>query len=183
MTSPTTTADDGGPQPDTTGTEPAPDTGDGTDDTDWKALAEKAKDDADKWKSLARRHEDRAKANADAATKAQTVEEQLEQLRKDMALRDLADVTRSGRLAVSQVHARLAEAGLSRQDVDGLLDLVDPTTLLTDGEPDDKAIGRLVKSLTRVAGRTTPDRDQGRTGGTPPSDMNTMIRRAAGVIP
>lgn len=172
---------DGDTQQGATGTtdqQPPPDTGDST---DWKALAEQAQRDAERWKTHARKHEDRAKANADAASKAKTVEEQLAELRKAMSDRDVADVQKAGRLAVSQVHAALAEAGIGRDDVSGLLEHVDPMSLLADGEPDDAAIAKLAKSLTKVAGRTTPDRDQGRKGGDAPVDMNTLIRRAAGI--
>jgi len=173
-----TTVTDGPATPD-----PSPEASPDTGETDWKALAEQAQADAAKWKAQSRKHEDRARTNAEAATKAKTVEQQLDDLRKAMAERDVADVARAGRLALTQVHARLAEAGLARGDVDGLLELVDPMSLLADGEPDDKAIDKLAKSLSRIAGRTTPDRDQGRGRGSGgPVDMNTLIRRQAGVI-
>lgn len=160
-----------------------PDTGDQSGDTtDWKSLAEQHQRDAEKWRTLARKHEDRAKANADAASKAKTVEEQLAELRKAMADRDVADVKRAGRLAMAQVMTSVAEAGLSREDVAPLLEGYDTARLLADGEPDEKAIAKLAASLKKVAGRTTPDRDQGRRGGDAPPDMNTIIRRAAGVI-
>lgn len=155
---------------------------DTADSTDWKAKLAKAEADAEKWRTLARKHESRAKDNADAASKAKTVEEQLSELRKAMADRDVVDLQRNGRLALAQVKTRLAEAGLSRDDMSGVFDLIDPTTLLVDGEPDEKAIDKLAKSLTKVAGRTTPDRDQGQgRGSAGPVDMNTLIRRAAGV--
>lgn len=155
-----------------------PDTGN---DTDWKATAERLTRDVERWKGLARKHEGRAKDNADAASKAQTVEEQLAELRKALAERDVVDVERNGRHAMAQVHTRLAEAGLRRDDVTGLLELVEPTQLLRDGEPDAEAIGKLADSLVKVAGRVTPDPDQGRKGGDGPVDMNKLIRRAAGV--
>jgi hypothetical protein len=88
---------------------------------------------------------------------------------------------RNGRLAVAQVQAKLAEAGLSANDMTGLFDLIDPVALLKDGEPDEAAITKLAKSLVRVAGRTTPDRDQGRRGGDGPVDMNQLIRRSVGI--
>jgi hypothetical protein len=97
-----------------------------------------------------------------------------------MADRDVTDMQRNGRLAVAQVQAKLAEAGLSAADMTGLFDLIDPVALLRDGEPDEAAINKLAKSLVRVAGRTT-DRDQGRRGGDGPVDMNALIRRSVGV--
>lgn len=145
----------------------------------WQALAKKAQADSDRWKSLARKHEDRAKTNAEAASKAKTVEEQLAELNKKLTERDAADLTRSGRLAVTQVQANLASSGFKPDDVAGLLDLIDPSVLLTDGEPDKAAIDKLTKSLIKVGGRVTPDPDQGRKGGTG-TDMNSVIRRAAG---
>lgn len=151
-----------------------------TDGTDYKALAEKAQADAAKWQALSRKHEDRAKANAEAAAGAKTVEQQLEELRKQNAERDVADVVRTGRMAMTQVQAQLAENGFTRDDVAGLLELVDPVSLLKDGEPDESAIKKLTESLIKVGGRTTPDPDQGRRGGKAPADMNSLIRRAAG---
>jgi hypothetical protein len=115
------------------------------------------------------------------ASKAKSVEDQLSELRKAMADRDVADMQRNGRLAVAQVQAKLAEAGLSANDMTGLFDLIDPVALLKDGEPDEAAITKLAKSLVRVAGRTTPDRDQGRRGGDGPVDMNQLIRRSVGI--
>lgn len=153
-----------------------------TDGVDYKALAEKAQADAEKWKNLARKHEDRARQNADAASKAKTVEEQLGELRKSLADRDAADVVRNGRLAKMQVQAKLAEAGFSSDDVSGLLEHVDTSSLLKDGEPDNGAIGKLAESLAKVGGRATPDRDQGRRSSSDaPQDMNSLIRLAAGL--
>jgi hypothetical protein len=163
----------------------APDTGE---QTHWKSLAEQARAEIEQWKALARKHEDRAKRNYEAASKAKeaeskakSVEEQLSELRKAMADRDVADMQRNGRLAVTQVQAKLAEAGLSAADMTGLFDLIDPVALLKDGEPDEAAITKLAKSLVRVAGRTTPDRDQGRRGGDGPVDMNQLVRRSVGI--
>lgn len=149
----------------------APDTGSGQ-GVDWKAEAEK-------WKALARRHEGRAKANADAASKAKTVEEQLAELRQSAAERDARDAERVAAHALDKVRAQLAENGIRHDDVSGLLGLVDTASLVRDGAPDDTAIGRLAESLTRVAGRATPDPDQGRGGGSGPVDMSALIRRAA----
>jgi hypothetical protein len=146
----------------------------GTDEPDWKAEAEK-------WRTLARKHEDRAKQNAQAATKAKTVEQQLADLQAQLAERDKRDVERSGRLAMSRLDAHLAEAGIKREDVQGLLKRIKGSDLLTNGEPDDAAIGELAESLKKIAGRATPDPDQGAKGGKGPLDMNALIRRAAGV--
>jgi hypothetical protein len=141
---------------------------------DWKAEAEK-------WRILARKHEDRAKQNAQAVSKAKTVEQQLADLRGQLEERDKRDVERNGRLAMAKLDAQLAKAGIERADVDGLLKRIKGADLLADGEPDDKAIGELADSLMKVAGRATPDPDQGKQGGKAPLDMNQLIRRAAGI--
>lgn len=115
------------------------------------------------------------------ASKTKSVEEQLQELRKQLTDREVADVEKNGRLALAQVKAQVIGAGFKAEDVSGLFDHIDPMSLLTDGEPDEKAVEKLAKSLTKVAGRATPDPDQGRRGGGDSSDMNTLIRRAAGV--
>jgi hypothetical protein len=157
------------------------DTDKGSDGKNWEAEVQRLNKEAEKWRSLARKHEGRAKENADAAAKAKSVEDQIAELRSQLAERDVADVERNGRMAMTQVHAALAEAGIKKADAAGFLELVDPTTLLTDGQPDEKAIGKLAESVKKLAGRVTPDFDQGRKGGTAPPNMNDLIRRAAGV--
>lgn len=174
-------------------TVPAGDQQSGTDDTTGPA-GDTSQDElaqwraeADKWKNLARKHEararqneDRAKQNADAASKAKTVEEQLNELREQLVQRDIADIERASREATAQIHLRLAEAGVSRNDAAGLLETVDPIRLLNDGQPDEKAIKKLADSLIRLSGRATPDPDQGRRGDDGPLNMNDILRRAAG---
>jgi hypothetical protein len=148
---------------------------DTADTTDWKAEAEK-------YKALARKHEGRAKENAQAAQAKKTVEQQLEELRGQLTERDKREVEKNGRLALAQLNTRLAEAGIKRDDVQGLLKHVKSTDLLADGEPDEGAIAELTDSLVKITGRATPDPDQGRKGGKAPLDMNQLIRKAAGVI-
>jgi hypothetical protein len=145
------------------------------DSTDWKAEAEK-------YKELAQKNDIRAKQNAQAAQKAKTVEQQLEELRGQLTERDRREVERNGRLALAQLNTRLAENGIKKDDVAGLLKRIKADDLLADGEPDEGAIAELTDSLVRITGRATPDPDQGRKGGKAPLDMNQLIRRAAGVI-
>lgn len=149
---------------------------------DWEARAKQAEAEAEKWKTQSRKHEGRAKENADAAAQAKSVEQQLEDLRKQLTERDTKEAERAGREAVTRVYARLAESGFARKDVEGLLALINPSSLLVDGEPDDKAIDKLAESLVKVAGRATPDGDQGKKSSAAPADMNTLIRRAVGVV-
>lgn len=151
------------------------------DDTDQQSRLAQLQRDVDKWKGLARKHEGRARENASAVTQSKTLQQQLDEMKSQLAERDASEVERNGKLALSGVHTRLAEAGITRSDVAGLLDLVDPTGLLADGQPDDEAIDKLANSLLKVAGRASPDPDQGKHGGNAPMDMNAIIRRAAGV--
>lgn len=115
-----------------------------------------------------------------AANQSKTLEERLTAAEKVIAERDVRDIERNGRLALSQVKAKLAEEGFSASDADGLLEQIDPARLLTNGEPDVKSIEKLATSLSKFAGRTTPDRDQGQRGGDASPGMNQIIRRAAG---
>jgi hypothetical protein len=80
------------------------------------------------------------------------------------------------------LNTRLAEAGIKRDDVAGLIKRIAPADLLAEGEPNDEAIGELADALVRIAGRATPDPDQGRKGEAKALDMNQLIRRAAGVV-
>jgi hypothetical protein len=143
----------------------SPDT---ADTTDWKAEAQK-------WQALARKHEGQAKGQAKAV---KTVQEQMDDLRKQMADQATRDLERAGKTATAQLRAVLAEQGIKADDVADLLP--DPVRLLKDGEPDDKAITKFAGALAKVAGRPTPDPDQGRRSDDTPTDMNALIRRAAG---
>lgn len=119
---------------------------------------------------------------AQATTReAKTLQQRITDMERELAERNERDATRTGRLALSQLNTRLAEAGIKQEDVAGLLKRISPADLLTDGEPDETAIGELADSLTRIAGRATPDPDQGKQGGKAPLDMNQLIRRAAGI--
>lgn len=166
-------------QQDTTSQDTGADTA--PDDKDWRAEIAQLKSEAEKWRGLARKHEGRAKENADAAAKAKSVEDQIGELRSQLAERDVADVERNARMAMTQVHAALAEAGLKKADVAEFLEMVDPVTLLKDGQPDDAAVTKLATSVKKLAGRVTPDFDQGRKGGSAPPNMNDLIRHAVGV--
>lgn len=150
----------------------------------WKAFAAEVGMTPDKVKERlghARTWEQRAKDNATAAREKQSVEQQLAEIQQTLSERDARDVERNGRLALTQVRTKLAEAGIRGDDASGLLDMVSASALLADGEPDDKAITKLANSLTKIAGRAAPDADQGRKGGDSPPNMNDIIRRAAGI--
>lgn len=122
--------------------------------------------------------EQRAKDNYEGSQRAQTLEQQMEELRGQIADRDVRDVERNCRMAMTQVNAGIAESGIKPKDVADLLEHVDPMRLLKDGEPDDDAIAKVVKSISRAGGRSAPDNDQGQRGGKP-TDMNALLRNFA----
>lgn len=120
---------------------------------------------------------DDLKAAADAS---KPLGDQVSKLQKDLAARDAKDAERNGKLALSTVHALLAEQGIRKDDVKDVLDRFDPKSLLKDGEPDDDAITTFARGLARVAGRTTPDPDQGQGGsGSSPQTMGDFMRQMA----
>lgn len=129
-----------------------PDT-DATPDTGAEPAADLSAE-VDKWKSLARKHEERAKANAHAT-------KELEQLRQQSmsdadkaiaAARAEAEADANRRWGVRLVDERLRNAAAGRPvDVDALLEGVDRTRFLgDDGEPDTDAIAAW---MDRVAPR------------------------------
>lgn len=153
-----------------------PDTGDSR---DWKAEAEK-------WQALARKHEDRAKANSTAATeldkfrKAQMTETEKAVAEAEQRGRSAATTAAAGRLARAEFRA--AAAGrVERDALDGFLEYADLSKFVgDDGEPDVKSIDAVVK---RLAGpQKPPDFDGGarQTAGKT-TDMNALIRQRAGL--
>lgn len=127
-----------------TGTEPTPETTDATADatpdtgTDVDALAAEL----EKWKAQARKHEDRAKANAAAAKELQQLREQT-----------MTETERAIEAARSEARAQvLAEVGASRVD--------DAVRLALAGRPVDP--DALLEGLDRgrfLGDDGTPDRD------------------------
>lgn len=168
-----------------TGTVTAPGT-QATDDwsaDDWKDFAKESGLSVTEVKRRlehARTWEQRAKENKGAADERTSLQQTVEEMQRSLAERDERDAKRAGQLALTQVRSSLAEAGIRTDDVQELLDELDPKRLLKDGEPDDKAISRIVGALRKAAGRATPDPDQGKSGGKGPADMNTWIREFAG---
>lgn len=152
--------------------------GDGPAQSGWEQIAEEFGDPEKVRKALshARTWEQRAKENRDGAKQAQTLEQQLDEMRQQMSVREEKDRERSAKTANAQLKAELAQAGVKWDDVDEVL-RPDPLTLLKDGEPDEDRIARIAAALARQAGRPAPDPDQGRrSNGAPPGDMNEMFR-------
>lgn len=143
---------------------------------------------AEKWQALARKHEDRAKTNSNAA-------KELDQLRKQSMTeieRAAAEAEARGRsAATTDFGKRLARsdftAAAARRnpgyDITGAVDLLDLARFVgEDGEPDGKAIAAAVERLVpEPAGTPTPSFDGGtRTAAPVGADMNAMLRRASG---
>jgi hypothetical protein len=112
----------------------------------------------------AREWEKRSKANADAARSAQTLQQQLDAVTTTLAERDTADIERELRTARKSLRAELIELGIESADADDAIELVDLAKVLKDNVADDKLITATAKRLAKVAGRATPDRDQGQGG-------------------
>jgi len=127
----------------------------------------------------ARRWEARAKQNVNAAQQVPTLQEQLAQLQQQLAERDERDSARAEKTALAQLRGALGERQVKWDDIDPILRPAGKQ-LLSDGEPNDELIEKLADALAKNSGRPTPDPDQGRRGDGNPTDMNALIRRAAG---
>lgn len=113
-------------------------------DRDWKA-------EADKWKALARKHEN---------TSTSTLKE-LEQMRSSQmseSEKAIADAEKRGRdSAVLELRADMARAKLQAaaagkvSDIDSLLELVDINRLVNENGVDEAAIAATIERLTKVA--------------------------------
>jgi hypothetical protein len=125
----------------------------------------------------ARTWEKRAKDNRDAQNRSQTLEQQLQQMRDQLAEREAADLIASEQTAVTALRAELASLGMDRTDIADAIEFVDTSRLLDKGRPDDKAIETIAAKLARVAGRPQPDRDQGANGQSGPASMNDWVRQ------
>lgn len=151
------------PQTPPEGTEP-PATGDAAD------LAAEV----EKWQKLARKHEDRAKGNADAAKELERIKREAlpeqERLVAEAEARGTAAAT--AKLAGRIVDAEIKAAAAGRTvDVDALLEGLDRTKFLTDdGEPNTAAISAWVDRIApkpaeaETAATPWPDLGQGATG-------------------
>lgn len=133
------------------------------------------------WKKLARKHEDRAKANAAAAKELETLkqssmsdtEKAVAQAKAEARAEALREV--GGKLAEASI--RVAAAGRN-VDVDALLEGVDASKFLDDnGDPDTKAIATWVDRVAPPVdeeAKPGPKRDLGLgvRGGQPNAALN-----------
>lgn len=162
------------------------------DGTDWAAEAKRLEPEVEKWKSQARKHEDRAKQNAAAAKElADLKRNALPEAEKAAAA--AAEALEAGRAegsaeAIAKLGRRLVDAEVKAAavgravDVEALLDGLDRGRFLDDdGEPKVKEIAAWVEKLAPAKANGQVDLGQGARGGAKPSDMNTLIRRGAGL--
>lgn len=151
-----TTNDTAGDTPPDASTDTAP-----TTDTTTDTVADVAK-----WKALAQKHEDRAKANAGAVKELETLRQQsMSDTDKAVAVARAEARTEALREAgakLAESHMRLAAAGRN-VDIDALIEGVNVAKFLDDaGDPDVKAITAWVDRVAPPAtADTTGKRDTG----------------------
>jgi hypothetical protein len=138
----------------------------------------------EKWKNLARKHEERAKANAKAQAELDQLREASasEQDRAIAAARKEAatEAAKNFGSKLAEAQFRVAAAGLlDRDQLDGLLEVVDLTRFVDDnGDPD---IDAITAAVSRVAPKSVdqgipPDDHQGSR--TPPALNGDGLERA-----
>lgn len=144
----------------------------------------------EKWKALARKNEERAKANASAHTELEKLreasatdqEKAIAQARRDA----LTEATRSFGTRLAEAQFRVAAAGhLTSDQLDGLLEFADLTRFVDDnGDPNIEAINAAV---SRVAPKAPegfqPDDAQGARSSTPALNSDALtdaLKRAVG---
>lgn len=165
----TTTTTDAGGDADTGG---APDTG-ATDDTvDWKAEAEK-------YKALSRKHEERAKANANAAKERDELrqasmseqEKAVEAAKQEARTEVLAEL--GGELVDAAVRAAVAGRNI---DADALLDGLDRARFITeDGKANTEAIAAWVDRIAPKSDAGVIDLGQGARGAAATSSGDPLL--------
>lgn len=138
-----------------------------------------------KWKDLARKHEDRSKANADAAKKLTALEQQsMTDLEKAVAqarieARAEAIKESAGRLAAAEIRAVAANRFDDNQLV-ALLEGVNLTAFVDDdGEVDAAKVAKFVDGIAPKQDDTTtikvPDLGQGARGSTMPLNGDPIL--------
>ena len=145
--------------------------------------AEDLSAEVEKWKAQARKHEDRAKANAAAAkeleqVKAASMTEQeraVEQARAETRTATLIEV--GGRLAAAEV--RVAAAGrFTPEQLDSLLENVDLSKFVTDdGDVDADKVRSFVDGIAPQPQQAPPlDLGQGARSGTPALGSDPLLQ-------
>lgn len=145
------------PSSDDAATTDAPDTG-----------APDLASEVEKWKAQSRKHEERAKANANAAKELETLKQasmsELEKAVERAKAEGHAEaITKLGAERVADA-IRVATAGRDL-DVDALLEGLDRSRFLTEsGEPDREAITAWIERIAPKSEPKTPDLGQGARG-------------------
>lgn len=124
----------------------------GEDTTDWKAEAEKAKADAEKWKGLSRKNETDLKAlqkTAEKATQAGMSDAEKAIAEAKVASRKEAAVEFGRKLAAAELKAAAAVKGVDLSDIVGDLDFA--KFVGDDGEVDTDAINKAVARFAKLA--------------------------------
>lgn len=156
----------------TTGTQ----TTDSTTSTDTTTDTADTADEVAKWKALARKHEDRAKAN-EAAKKELEKLQAASMTEQEKAIAEAKAAARTEALAefgTSLVDAEFKAASAGRElDLPALLENLDRTKFLgADGKPDAARIGEFVSKLAPAKRSTATDTGQGaRKDGTGPAQI------------
>lgn len=150
-----------------------------TDAKDWKAEAEK-------WQTLARKNEERAKSNATAAkelekVRAAAMTETEKAVAEAEARGRTSALTEAGPRLVRAEFRAAAAGRVDKETLDAYLEDVDLKRFLDEsGEPNSKAIEARIAKLGGTERRT--DFDGGaRTTARKPPNMNDLIRRQAGL--
>jgi len=145
-----------------------------------------ARDEVD-WKALARKWEERAKANRKAAEELERLKrQQMTETEKAVAEAERRARTEAAReygarLARAEFRALAAAKGLNIDS--DIFDLVDTSRFVDDeGEIDEQAIKQAVAKLAKLApkpgGTSGGDFTGGNGGGTPPKSLADQIREA-----
>lgn len=121
-----------------------------TDDTtDWKALAEKAQADADKWKILSRKNENDLKTERDKAKTATMSADDKATAEAEQRGRQTAAVEYGKKLAAAEFKAAAATAGLDLTEIAG--DINTDKFVDDKGDVDEAAIKAAVKRFAKLA--------------------------------
>ncbi len=108
----------------------------------------------DKWKQQSRKHEERAKANANAAKQLDEIRKQqmddTERAVADARVEAQAEAAKhwGGRTVIAEIRAAAKDRNV---DVDALAEGIDPTRFIVDGEVDNDAISAWVDRLAPLA--------------------------------
>jgi hypothetical protein len=132
----------------------------------------------EKWKTLARKHEERAKANAKAAS-------ELDQIKQSMLTdqeKAIAEAKREARQeTMAEYSKRLVDAklesALNGRVLDGNAVLTfDKSAFITeDGEVDEQAISKWVEANSKSPEPTYPDLGQGQRGSSTPLNGDPLL--------